>query len=54
LALEGRHYLPYRLHATPEQLHAGYPMASDFFAYKRAIDPQERLSNRFYLRYRGE
>ncbi len=47
----GRYYLPYRLHATPEQLHAAYPMAREFFERKRRHDPGELLQNRFYETY---
>lgn len=32
---EGRYYLPYRLHATPEQFHRAYPQAREFFDLKR-------------------
>ena len=31
LAAEGRYYLPYRLHATPEQFYRAYPQADEFF-----------------------
>ena len=47
----GRHYLPYRLHATVEQFHRAYPQAKEFFALKRSYDPQELFRNRFYLEY---
>lgn len=51
LAVGGRYYLPYRLHATSEQFHSAYPMAREFFAKKREHDPNELFQNRFYLRY---
>ena len=47
----GCYYLPYRLHATPEQFHRAYPQARAFFERKRAYDPGELFQNRFYLRY---
>jgi FAD/FMN-containing dehydrogenase len=47
----GRHYLPYRLHATPEQFGAAYPQADEFFALKRKYDPDELFQNQFYLTY---
>ena len=51
LASEGRYYLPYRLHATPEQFHAAYPQARVFFELKRKHDPDEIFQNRFYTAY---
>jgi FAD/FMN-containing dehydrogenase len=47
----GRYYLPYRSHATPEQFHAGYPKAKEFFALKRKYDPEELFQNKFYQHY---
>ena len=49
--LGGRFYLPYRLHATPEQLLEAYPMAAEFFAAKRRYDPDGIFQNHFYHRY---
>ena len=51
LKLRGRYYLPYRLHATPEQFHRAYPQAGDFFDFKRHYDPDELFVNKFYLKY---
>jgi FAD/FMN-containing dehydrogenase len=51
LACGGRYYLPYRLHATPEQFRAAYPQAEQFFELKRRYDPDELLQNRFYAAY---
>jgi FAD/FMN-containing dehydrogenase len=53
LAREGRYYLPYRLHATPEQFHRAYPQGSDFFAATRKHDPGELFQNQFYRTYGG-
>ncbi|HBL47732.1 MAG TPA: hypothetical protein DDZ90_30540 [Planctomycetaceae bacterium] len=47
----GRYYLPYRLHATPQQFHRAYPQANQFFALKRTYDPGELFQNQFYLKY---
>ncbi len=47
----GRYYLPYRLHARPEQFHRAYPQAERFFALKRQYDPDDVLSNEFYRHY---
>jgi FAD/FMN-containing dehydrogenase len=52
LAAGGRYYLPYRLHASPEQLHRAYPMARKFFELKRKYDPHGLFQNQFYQRYR--
>jgi FAD/FMN-containing dehydrogenase len=51
LACGGRYYLPYRLHATPEQFQKAYPRAADFFERKRRYDPENRFQNLFSLRY---
>lgn len=51
LRVGGRYYLPYRLHATPEQFARAYPMGREFFELKRKYDPQELFQNEFYLRY---
>lgn len=50
----GRYYLPYRLHATPEQFRAAYPQAAEFFRLKRHYDPDELFQNQFYRRYGQE
>jgi FAD/FMN-containing dehydrogenase len=51
LACGGRYYLPYRLHATREQFERAYPRAPEFFARKRAYDPDGLFDNRFYRKY---
>jgi FAD/FMN-containing dehydrogenase len=51
LAHRGRYYLPYRLHATPEQFQAAYPQADEFFQKKREHDPGELFQNQFYLKH---
>jgi FAD/FMN-containing dehydrogenase len=47
----GRYYLPYRLHATPEQFRRAYPQSKEFFEKKREYDPDEVFWNEFYARY---
>ena len=47
----GSYYLPYRLHATPQQLEAAYPMVREFFALKKHYDPNELFQNAFYRKY---
>ena len=47
----GRYYLPYRLHASPEQFHRAYPQAAELFAKKRQHDPDGVFRNQFYLKY---
>ncbi|MBI3273433.1 MAG: FAD-binding oxidoreductase [Planctomycetes bacterium] len=54
LALGGRYYLPYRLHATPAQLRTAYPQVDAFFRAKRRYDPDELFQNLFYLQYGAE
>jgi FAD/FMN-containing dehydrogenase len=51
LASGGRYYLPYRLHATPEQFLRAYPKAEAFAALKARIDPRNRFRNKLLDRY---
>jgi FAD/FMN-containing dehydrogenase len=51
IASGGRHYLPYRLHATREQVDRAYPHARAFFDTKRAHDPELLFRNRFWEAY---
>lgn len=51
LARGGRYYLPYRLHATPEQFQQAYPQAARFFELKRQHDPDELFQNQFSRKY---
>jgi FAD/FMN-containing dehydrogenase len=51
LAVGGRYYLPYRLHASREQLDEAYPQARDFFAEKAKHDPDRVFRNRFFDAY---
>ena len=47
----GRFYLPYRRHATHEQLLRAYPMWPAFVQRKRAWDPEGRFDSRFFTQY---
>jgi len=49
----GRYYLPYRLHATPDQFKRAYPEAVAFAAFKKRVDPRNRLRNLLWDRYLG-
>jgi FAD/FMN-containing dehydrogenase len=51
LALGGSFYLPYRLHARPEQVRAAYPRLAEFLTQKRRYDPQLRFRNLMWERY---
>jgi FAD/FMN-containing dehydrogenase len=51
LAVDGRYYLPYRLHATRGQFERAYPTHGAFFALKRAVDPDEIFQNQLYRAY---
>ncbi|MEA2837477.1 MAG: hypothetical protein QOD89_2027 [Bradyrhizobium sp.] len=51
LALGGSYYLPYRLHATREQMRAAYPHLGEFIAAKRRYDPQLRFRNALWDTY---
>jgi len=47
----GSFYLPYQQHYTRADLELAYPGIDDFFALKRAHDPQLRFMNSLYARY---
>ena len=49
--VNGRFFLPYQLHYTPEQLQRSYPMIGDFFAAKKLYDPDGLLTNTWYEKY---
>jgi FAD/FMN-containing dehydrogenase len=51
IACGGTYYLPYQLHATPDQFHRAYPRARDLFALKRRLDPDYRLRNSLLDKY---
>lgn len=45
IAIGGSFYLPYRLHARPEQVARTYPAVADFAACKRRYDPKLLFRN---------
>ena len=47
----GRYYLPYRLHATDDQLRRAYPQFDDFLALKAKYDPAGLFQNSLSRRY---
>lgn len=47
----GTYYLPYQLHATPEQFSDAYPKAKELFALKKKLDPNYRLRNALLDKY---
>lgn len=51
LAVDGSYYLPYQLHATPEQFRRAYPRASEFVALKRRLDPTNKFRNELLDKY---
>ena len=51
LAIGGSYYLPYRLHATREQLRAAYPRLDEFVAAKWRYDPLLRFRNALWDSY---
>lgn len=52
ISCKGTYYLPYRLHATREQMYRAYPQAQAFFSLKRKYDPSEVFRNQFYETYK--
>jgi SAM-dependent methyltransferase len=51
LATGGTYYLPYQLHATPQQFHQAYPRAKEFFALKKKLDPDYKFRNKLWDKY---
>ncbi|GAB7549346.1 FAD-binding oxidoreductase [Cupriavidus sp. 8B] len=47
----GRYYLPYRLHATPDQFLRAYPEAAAFARIKKQVDPAYRFRNQLWEKY---
>ncbi|WP_202984286.1 FAD-binding protein [Snodgrassella sp. ESL0253] len=52
LANGGSYFLPYQLHATPEQFQRAYPQAEQFFKLKARLDPENKFNNMLLDRYR--
>ena len=53
VAIGGAYYLPYRPHASLDQLTAAYAQAGEFAAAKRALDPGLLLRNNLWDKYLG-
>lgn len=51
IACGGTYYLPYQLHATPQQFHDAYPRATELFALKQKLDPNYRLRGALWDKY---
>lgn len=51
IAAGGTYYLPYQIVATPEQFHAAYPRAKEFFALKKKFDPSYKFRNKLWDAY---
>lgn len=51
LEIGGTYYLPYRPHASLEQLRRGYPRAAEFASRKRELDPGLLFRNQLWDRY---
>lgn len=51
LTFDGAYYLPYQVHATPQQFHIAYPRAKQLFSLKQKLDPQFRLRNILWDQY---
>ena len=51
LEIGGTYYLPYRPHATVDQLARGYPRAPEFVARKLDLDPDRLFRNGFWETY---
>lgn len=48
---EGRYYLPYQLHATPQQFDRAYPGAQALREFKQRVDPRGVFSNELWAKY---
>lgn len=48
---DGRFFLPYQLHYTPQQLASAYPEIGGFFAAKQEWDPAGLFSNTWHATY---
>jgi FAD/FMN-containing dehydrogenase len=54
LAIGGTYYLPYRPHASLDQLTRAYPGAAGLAARKREVDPELLFRNHLWDRYLGQ
>jgi FAD/FMN-containing dehydrogenase len=51
VSVDGTYYLPYQIHATPQQFRRAYPRAPEFFALKRKLDPTNKFRNKLWDAY---
>jgi FAD/FMN-containing dehydrogenase len=51
LAHGGRYYLPYQMHATPQQFEKAYPEVAALRRVKAETDPQGKLMNELWRKY---
>lgn len=51
ISCQGTYYLPYQLHATPQQFSKSYPHADRFFNLKSQIDPHHKFKNKLWDKY---
>ena len=54
IAIGGSFYLPYRLHARPDQVRKAYPRADEFVAKKKQYDPGLLFRNAMWEAYFAE
>lgn len=47
----GTYYLPYQIHATPEQFLKAYPKAPEYLAIKKKVDPTNKFRNKLLDTY---
>jgi len=51
IANKGTYYLPYQIHATPEQFTKAYPNSTKYFALKKQLDPTNKFRNKLWDAY---
>jgi FAD/FMN-containing dehydrogenase len=51
LSKNGSYYLPYQLHATPQQFEKAYRRSEEFFTLKSRIDSMNRFTNKLWDKY---
>lgn len=51
IAVGGRHYLPYQIHATEDQFRRGYKNFQKFFDVKTQYDPTNKFRNKLWDAY---
>jgi len=47
----GRYYLPYQLHATPQQFESTYPEVAQLRRLKSQVDPTGKFTNELWRKY---